>query len=175
MNKNRKQRFGTDDLRELEELVWRDLKAVVRAANERAVMDSARQEPLVSKGLEETVDHADEPTPPADLAPQDGNGQEPIASDGALEESALLDSDSPDPSQEIVEAAGPSLDESQALAGAEWSDGRDEQFLDGVAEWLHRQPHPDQMMAEIWCRLLMLRVPSVGPEAEPSPTLRRLQ
>lgn len=180
MSKSRKQHFDTDDLRELEELVWRDLKAVGRAAaNERAVVDRTSPERPASRRPEVAADHADGRMTPVEVGPENGNGQASLASEETAEESTPSESDSDTAPGEFsladtTESTGSAPDANGASEGREWSDRPDEEFLDGVVEWLRHQAHPDEMMAEIWCRLLARRATeSAGPEA--SPTSRRLQ
>lgn len=180
MNKSRKQRFETVDLRELEELVWRDLKAVGRAAaSERAEVDRTSPERTASRGPEAAADHVEGRMTPVQVGPEHGNGQAPEASEETAEESTPSDSDSDTAPGEFSladtpESTGSAPDANGASAGREWSDRPDEEFLDGVVEWLRHQAHPDEMMAEIWCRLLARRATeSAGPET--SPALRRLQ
>lgn len=180
MNKSRKQRFETVDLRELEELVWRDLKAVGRAAaSERAEVDRTWPERPASRRPEAAADHADGRTTPAEVGPDNGNSQAPMASEETAAESTPSDSDSDNAPGEFsladtAESTGSAPDENEAPAGREWSDRHDEEFLDGVVEWLRHQAHPDEMMAEIWCRLLARRAEgSAGPETPAAS--RRLQ
>ena len=170
MQKQRRQRIRTTDLRELEELVWRDLNAVVRAANGRTTDRGAQRPAQAAKDLDHRADGLDrtddaaEPAPPdtptPDTAvPQDGPDVPVLAAEaGALELEALGGGEA------TMEAAAPPAG-LPATQGAEWSEGGESHFIDAVADWLHRQPHPDQTLAEIWCRLLALRTPGPGFEA----------
>lgn len=179
MQKNRRQRFHANDLRELEELVWRDLNAAVRAANERAAVDAMSRRSVQSKAPARASDVA-QPVTATEVTPRDPGIADAI--DDAAAQSGIADPASPaapdSAAAELDAAEGAELmstlvEDADAPTGAEWSDAGDEQFLDGVAEWLHQQEHPDQMIAEIWGRLLALRAPAPGLEA--AVTVRRFQ
>jgi hypothetical protein len=172
MQKNRRPRFRTDDLRELEELVWRDLNAAVRAANERVAAEGSGRKPLQSSEPDRAQTPVAAPAATAEPSPAGDDGGDETTSDAGIEEPASSNAAADLASQESetspldvshgVVSVATLMDSTGDPTGAQWSNASDEQFLDGVAEWLNRQARPDQMIAEIWCRLLALQVPAPG-------------
>jgi hypothetical protein len=174
MQKNRRPRFRTHDIRALEELVWRDLNAAVRAANERVAREGSGRRPLHASAEDRTpspaVQPADATEAPTDV-PDAGNEaaslavDEPTSTDASQDLAAQEHETIPLDASDEIESVTALIETGGDAAAVQWSNVSDEQFLDGVAEWLNRQARPDQMIAEIWCRLLALQVPAAALDA----------